>query len=669
MSWNSVVKRGSAASEDRTDDRSADAPVPAENPPPPPASATAFAASAPIAPVTQPESALSFTTPSVTTSAPTAPPSASPPVAPIPATPEPVAPPAPPAPAAPEPAAPAPAPVAPAPVAPAPVAPAPVADAPALDSASAGVPTTTLDPETAPAQPTAVAAPAPVEPAPVVASTPVVPAPTQPNQSLSLPPSAAVRQAAESVVAEKPAKVRKPRKDRSGSIAKVAFFFLVVGALASAAVIFGRPYLFPADWESNALEFAEPIENSRGVDFVEPVLLTPQASAVHREMVATQLLGDPASNLPMWRALGLAGPDSTDDETLRSLISEQSPVLYSTVDGQVYYDSSFTRSDRAALISRAMATAALDQELAFSADAPNRTLDDAALTEANVRQQAAIIAENATSRAPLPSTDMAALAFLPSVLDYSLTAPAVFVELLPSFNDVDANPLAGLGLQGPGPLRVPPLAQIPSNSATIGDTVVGSSVITDRSFWYMSFASHLEADTAYRMSNELQGAGLQMVDGSAGRCAVATLTTGDPATDANLQADLDQWVAATAPELGATVTALADSSVQLRSCDPSGVYTSNIRFGVARQLIAWRAIELAVTNVVTAQGGTEADVTAAIASIGSSPSASAVVQLPAGTAPTELAAAAQAAATDVVVAGAALPDDGAAAVEAAAAEE
>ncbi len=272
------------------------------------------------------------------------------------------------------------------------------------------------------------------------------------------------------------------------------------------------------------------------------------------------------------------------------------------------------------------------------------------LTDANVRQQAALIAQSAAVRAPLPTADMAALAFLPSVLDYRLTAPVVFADLLPPVNDVASNPLSEVGIGGSGPLQVPPLVQIPSNSLTAGDTVVGSSIVTDRSFWYMSFASHLDATTAYQMSNQLRSAGLQMVDGPAGQCAVATFATADATTNATLQTGLDAWVAASAVELGATVSALPDATVQLRSCDPTGVYPSNIRFGGARQLIAWRSVELAVTNLVVAQGGTQAEIGEALAWVGSTPTAVAVAQLPAGTAPADLAVAAQAAASDVIAA-------------------
>lgn len=533
-----------------------------------------------------------------------------------------------------------------------------VAPTPSISLSPVLPPTGTPAPPT-PAEQHAAAPPAPPEPvapapealpeiveatpaAPVVAQVATPPAP--PTQAFNLPPTAAaLASPAHQVLAPEKARSNKARKDRSGSIARVGFFFLIVGALASAAVIFGRPYLFPAEWEPNALEFSEPIETARGTEFVEPVMLTAQPTDAHRSMVATQLLGDPASDLAMWRALGLAGPDSTDDETLQALISEQSPVLYSTIDGQVYYDQAFTRSDRATLISRAMATAALDQEYSFSTDASSRSLLDEALTEAHVRQQAALIEQSATDRPPVPVTDVAALAYLPAVLDYRLTAPTVFTDLLPPRNEVAPNPLADLALNGPGPLSVPALEQIPSASLVVGDTVVGPAVVTDRSFWFLSFASHLDAATAYGMSSQLKAAGLQMVEGPNGTCAVATFVSAAP-----LKVSLDAWVAATAPELGASVVATPDGEVQLRSCDPAGTYASKIRFGVARQLIAYQSVELVVTNLVVAQGGTQADIAAAIARISSTPSAAAVAQLPAGTTPADLAAAAQSAGADVI---------------------
>lgn len=468
--------------------------------------------------------------------------------------------------------------------------------------------------------------------------------------SIALPSRSNAPSAASTYVVDPAETQRRPkrRKKRSGGVARAGFFLLIVAALVAAGIVFGRPYLFPEAWDSNALEYAEPIEAARNADFAEPVVLTAQVTAIHRALVNEQLLGDPAPSLPMWRALGLAGPDSTDNATLESLISDQAPVLYSTADGQVYYDQSYDRSDRSALITQAMAVAALDQDFGFSLGTDARSLDDAVLTQAHVNQQAAIIQLNTPNRTAVVNPDMAALAFLPPVLDYRLTAPTVFAELLAPVNDLAPNPLAGLAPgAGPGPIPTVSVDQITSTSDVVGDAPIGAAVVTDRAFWYMSFASHLDPATAYEMSNSLQGAGVQMMQNGDRTCAVSTFTTSTPAAAASLKANLDVWAAA-AVALDATVVSLPDSSVRVRSCDPGAGFVSFAKFGVARQLMAWRAAELAVTNLVAAQGGSAADLAAAFDVISTTPSVIALAEMPAGTAPTELANAAVTAANDVV---------------------
>ncbi len=433
----------------------------------------------------------------------------------------------------------------------------------------------------------------------------------------------------------------------------MGFFLLFIAAVVSAGVVFGRPYLFPAEWQDNALPYAEVIEQARGTEFVEPVLLTAQDSAAHRDLVSEQLLGDAQESMPMWRALGLAGPDATDDASLRDLTSVQSPVLYSTADGQVYYDQSFNQAHRDQLITEAMATAALDQEVGFSADAAQRGLDADVLTAAHVLQQTTAIAELASVTAvPVPEPDVAALAFLPPVLDYRLTAPVVLSEVLPPVDDPEPNPLEGIGPEGPAAARNSALGSISTASTVAGDEPLGEAVPMDRGFWYLVFASHLDAPAAYDMSNTLERAGLQTVQAADGRtCAVATFATANGADNERLGLALDAWTASVAPELGASVNSLPDGTVQLRSCDPAGAFVSNARFGVGRELIGWRAIETVVVATLTADGADDATVERALARIGTTPSAQTLIALPAGTSPSEVAAAARNAAAEVVAGG------------------
>lgn len=489
---------------------------------------------------------------------------------------------------------------------------------------------------------TPVTQPAP-EPAPIVQN-------EQPRQAaaLSLPQQRLAVPPASHAQAPAPAARRAPKKDRSTAIARMGFFLLFVAAIVSAGVIFGRPYLFPEAWEENALPFAESVEATRGIDFVEAITLVPQPTATHRNLVTEQLLSNPSVDVPMWRALGLAGPDATDVSALSELISQQGHVLYSTADGQVYYDRAFTQAYRDELITRAMAAAAIDQEFSYSTEAATRSTDDAAMTAAHVLQQSTRIQELSSYNGVVPDLEVAPLAFLPPVLDYRLSAPIVFAELLSPVNDLVANPLANIGVGGPGPTLTDPVADITPSPVVDTDQPAGDAILTDRSFWYMVFAAHLDAPVAYDMSNQLEQAHLQMVTGADGTCAVATLSGADGAVNEQLRLNIDAWIAAAAPELGASATTLPDFSTQLRSCDPVSGYVSNATFGVGRQLIAWRAVELAITTSMTTQGSDQGQIDQALGRVSTTPSVIALTELPAGTAPVELANAARLAAADVI---------------------
>jgi hypothetical protein len=205
-----------------------------------------------------------------------------------------------------------------------------------------------------------------------------------------------------------------------------------------------------------------------------------------------------------------------------------------------------------------------------------------------------------------------------------------------------------MSLGGPGPLPSTSLTLLTRTSQVVGDQPVGETRAMDRGFWFLVFATHLDGPTAYDMSKVIEQAGLQTVTTPQGACAVATFGAGNAAANAELTARLSMWVEATAPEMAATVGSLPDSSVQLRSCEPTGPYTSNARFGISRQLLGWRAAELAVATLMGEQGGTEADLDAALAALADSPDVLALIDLPAGTPAADTAAAARAAAASIV---------------------
>ena len=537
-------------------------------------------------------------------------------------------------------------------------APAPVPE-PALVPVPAQAPVAT----SVPVPPQPAPAPVPAQSAPTEAAhaqpAPAQPAPVQAAPAMSLPRTSAVPVVPSAASPARSQAIPEVKQDRSTGIARIGFFLLFVAAVISAGVIFGRPYLFPPEWEDNALPYAEAIETARGTEFTEPVLLTAQDNPTHRDLVNAQLIGDAQAQMPLWRALGLAGADATDDASLRDLTSVQAPVLYSTADGQVYYDETFNQAHRDQLITEAMAAAALDQELGFSTDAAARGLDANALTNAHVRQQAAVIAVSAaTTPVSVPEADVAALAFLPPVLDYRLTAPVVLGDVLPPLADAGPNPLDDIGVAGPTSGRDTSLGLLDAPSTLDSDVPQGDAVAMDRGVWYLVFASHLDAATAYDLSNSIEQAGLSVVQSSDARtCAVANFTTATVAEDERLVNALTTWSQTVAPELGASVVA-RPGSVQLRTCDPGTTFTSNARFGVARELIGYRATEIAVQSALAAEGADPATVTQALDQIVSTPAVQNLVALPAGTPPSEVAGAARNAATEVLAALAAPAADG-----------
>jgi len=83
--------------------------------------------------------------------------------------------------------------------------------------------------------------------------------------------------------------------------------------------------------------------------------------------------------------------------------------------------------------------------------------------------------------------------------------------------------------------------------------------------------------------------------------------------------------------------ALPDGSLQLTSCDPGVGFTAAVRAGVAAELVAWRAVELATFEAVTASGGGATEFSNAWSLIGASSAPLDVAALPPGTPPSDIA--------------------------------
>ena len=466
---------------------------------------------------------------------------------------------------------------------------------------------------------------------PALPSAPAVPSgPSLPNVTSVAAPVASAPLSSTPIhthaSATRTTKTTTSRKQKSGGGLGLLVVLVLLAGLVAAGIVFGRPYLFPDEWDASARDYAQDIESIRGVEFIEPLTVVAEPTTAYRQRVGDQLLGDWEARSPMWRALGLSA-GGTEREVLDTLIAERSPAIYSHTDGQVYHDAALPPVEVDAEVTLAMATAALDQQYRVVSTADRRSLLAEAMTEAHLYQQATAIQEQSQAPTEIRPTNDSTLAFLPPVLDYSLVAPTVFADLLPVPDDVAANPLARIGDAGPGPLLAAELTTAPDPVLDVSEAAVGTARPMGRSFWYLVLASHLDPRVAWNLSSDLSTASLLEVSAGADTCFYSSLGMASPGGSTVLTGALTSWVDLAAPELRATTTTLEDGTVQLRTCDPGDVFTSNARFGIARDLIAFQATELATITGVVSAGGDQAAIDEALAQLDASDAVAIVLDL------------------------------------------
>jgi hypothetical protein len=454
-------------------------------------------------------------------------------------------------------------------------------------------------------------------PSPALApeSAPLLPG-TQPA-AIGLPPTLQPDQSAGRAAAlvsplavEVPKRAR-PTKRRVRRSLRLLVVLVTLAGITGAAVVYGRPYLFPDGWEPNAKPAAMAVEDIVGAEFVEPVAVTAEPSAIFTTRATDQLLAGWKPQLATWRALGLASGDPTD-EVLASLLDGWEPALYSTTDGQIYHDQSVVGSKLDAELTQAMATALLDQRYGWAIGQNRRTLDDAALVGAEVLAQS-----RGTQRATEFNTELepgltAPLAYLPAVLSYEVLAPAMYAELLAPVGSGEPNPLAVLDGVGVGPLPSETLANASAPALVDGDVISSEATSMDRSFWYLVLAGYLDAPTAYTASEAIVESSLTVVQRSGTTCAYATFSGGDLIQTATLRTALESWAGAVPAAFTSAFSVLADGGLQVVSCDPGAQEPGSARIGVARELVGWRSAEIATIVGVENAGAGEAEIALAL---------------------------------------------------------
>jgi hypothetical protein len=439
-----------------------------------------------------------------------------------------------------------------------------------------------------------------------------------------------------------PAPTHQPSRHKKRGGLKLLGVLVVLGGLVAAGLVFGQPYLFPGDWDDATAAYAEAVEVASGVEFAEPLTIVAEPTAEFAARLQAQLAAVSPEELAQWRALGLAS-GAVDDATLAGQLAGWQDAVYSTTDGQVYHDSGAAGPELDAQLTQEMAAASLDQQFGWSLEQPQRTLDAAAATSAEVLRQVRSLQEASTFTGAVPPVPTDATDALPPVIGYRLLAPHVYAEFETTADTTDAaNPLADLGVGGPGFIGRDS-STVASNPAMLdGDVATAAPVAKDRSFWYLVFAGYLDARTARDASEVVVESAVTAVARGATQCVSATFAGTGVDETATLRSALDAWVAAAPAEMASSFQVLPDGTLQLVSCDPGAGFDAGTRPGVARELVSWRLAELITNVAVTHVGGGDAEFADAWAFVRASAMPLELMTLAATTSPADMVVAARA---------------------------
>ena len=398
--------------------------------------------------------------------------------------------------------------------------------------------------------------------APAIAAVPAVaPAPR--------PTAPAALGGYQQMLAEPPKRRRRQRSGGSGL--GLLLTVLVLAALVAAGFVYGKPYLFPDDFDAQSKPYADAIETVRGTPITDPFLILDEAPAVYASGYDAQYLGDEwHDQVPMWRAFGLADA-SFDPSTVASVVPQRPTAYFAFADGQIHTESPIVEGVPDAAVARAAALAVLDQDYQWSLAIDGRADERAAVQHSLVIAEADRIRTAGGFPGPVADdTTPAELAALPPLVAHRIVAPELYARVVAQPTPSDEARMRDLESFGAVLPALTPLGAGTTPVLAEGETVSGAGLALDRNFWFLAFDAHLPAATAADLSRDLNGASVTPFTNLDGKtCWAATLVA--PSGDAAffLAAGMNEWVAAAPAATAASTSVVSELVVELRVCDPS----------------------------------------------------------------------------------------------------
>ena len=413
----------------------------------------------------------------------------------------------------------------------------------------------------------------------VTGALPTLPAP----EPLALPQVVAPIDSAPStpdISALRSAQLRANRQQNQGKVfGRSLLSFIVIGILIAAALIYGRAYLFPTEWDAALTPIVDDIQETTGIEFDHTIPLVVQTPGEYATNLLESTLGSGwVANVAQWRALGLADGEITAPEVAVQL-ADRTAAYYDPAADSIFQAEGRPNEEIRPALESAMLEAfqrqlqvpveGVDETGSFGLTgvSGSRTLTRRAVDTYLVRRSADAMFGPTIEAA---TEDGATEVDLPIPIAYELAAVDRLGESILTAAGTDpatlqtgaAYPDAIYGAFGDSPNKAGS-APLREDEQPLADAVALG--VDD---WSLVWGSRLPAASVDRSASIVTSDSYQPVSRNGTTCFVAVFQTSTDANGAALFASMRLWAQRAPAASQALATQLAPEQVQLEACDP-----------------------------------------------------------------------------------------------------
>lgn len=444
--------------------------------------------------------------------------------------------------------------------------------------------------------------------------------PTLPAAAPAAPPPMAIASATAAAHVDprtlRSAHVRaRKQQRRSRLIGKVFLALLVIGGMFGAALAFGRPYLFPTEWDPSLTRVVDQVELERGGAFDHTVGLVEQNDADFALTLARLAVGDEwVAHVAEWRALGLAGGDPTlavlADDVAVGRVAVYDPTTDRVYKAMSADEASSERDLRVALELAydtqlgvvPVPTDAMPGTLAGvsgSTEIADRAIDVylAGLQSAMAPATAVTVPAPSTVPAATVSTTLpgAPVATTPAVVPAAMPVPIQYELLVVEQLAGQAVAAAALDPENPGfdvqlgsvldkALDDAPAAT-DAGPLQVGENSLRDPVALGVDDWSLVWAARLPTSTVDQLVGLVVADSYRPIDRAGVTCVSGVFQSASAEASAIVLSAMTAWVAAAPVESQAVASPLSETRVQLVTCDPGNTVAAPVT-DAAAQLLA-----------------------------------------------------------------------------------